>query len=188
MSDKVVQVTKTIEDNKTIYQIVYEHLLGELVIWNNLIVEENIIDQISKNQCYYLHYPISKDDDQKQRLTNFKQLLVNFNQQNNEIKPDLSSREILICCSSGLTSSMFALKLNDFCIQKKLLYHFNATSIFDQEALNQEYDLVLMAPQVQHYSKGLANKFNQRILDIDAKDYGQYNCNNIIALIQEIFL
>lgn len=188
MSDKAVQVTKTIEDNKTIYQIVHEHLLGELVIWNNLIVEENIIDQTSKGHCYYLHYLISQEDDQEQILANFKQLLVNFKQQSYEIKADLSSRKILICCSSGLTSSMFATKLNDFCIQKNLSYYFNATSIFDQEALNQEYDLVLMAPQVQHYSKGLANKFNQRILDIDAKDYGQYNCNNIVALIQEIFL
>ena len=38
------------------------------------------------------------------------------------------------------------------------------------------------------HTKGLANIFHQRILNIDPNDYGQYNCNNIIAKIQEIFL
>lgn len=73
-------------------------------------------------------------------------------------------------------------------VKNIILITIKAASIFDKEALNKEYDLLLMAPQVQHYTKGLANIFHQRILNIDPNDYGQYNCNNIIAKIQEIFL
>ena len=175
-------------DDRKIYSIIYEDFLGELVVWHNLIVEEIITNQKTRQQMYYLHYEISDKTETTELVENFKWRIFNINRQDFIIKKDDQLRKILLCCSSGLTSSLFVMKLNNFCKEHNVNYHFKAASIFDKEALNKEYDLLLMAPQVQHYTKGLANIFHQRILNIDPNDYGQYNCNNIIAKIQEIFL
>lgn len=175
-------------DDRKIYSIIYEDFLGELVVWHNLIVEEIITNQKTRQQMYYLHYEISDKTETNELVENFKWRIFNINRQDFIIKKDDQLRKILLCCSSGLTSSLFVMKLNDFCKEHNVNYHFKAASIFDKEALNKEYDLLLMAPQVQHYTKGLANIFHQQILNIDPNDYGQYNCNNIIAKIQEIFL
>lgn len=175
-------------DDRKIYSIIYEDFLGELVVWHNLIVEEIITNQKTRQQMYYLHYEISDKTEINELVENFKWRIFNINRQDFIIKKDDQLRKILLCCSSGLTSSLFVMKLNDFCKEHNINYHFKAASIFDKEELNKEYDLLLMAPQVQHYTKGLANIFHQRILNIDPNDYGQYNCNNIIAKIQEIFL
>ena len=175
-------------DDRKIYSIIYEDFLGELVVWHNLIVEEIITNQKTRQQMYYLHYEISDKTETNELVENFKWRIFNINRQDFIIKKDDQLRKILLCCSSGLTSSLFVMKLNDFCKEHNVNYHFKAASIFDKEALNKVYDLLLMAPQVQHYTKGLANIFHQRILNIDPNDYGQYNCNNIIAKIQEIFL
>lgn len=175
-------------DDRKIYSIIYKDFLGELVVWHNLIVEEIITNQKTRQQMYYLHYEISDKTETNELVENFKWRIFNINRQDFIIKKDDQLRKILLCCSSGLTSSLFVMKLNDFCKEHNINYHFKAASIFDKEALNKEYDLLLMAPQVQHYTKGLANIFHQRILNIDPNDYGQYNCNNIIAKIQEIFL
>ena len=153
-----------------------------------ILVEEIITNQKTRQQMYYLHYEISDKTEINELVENFKWRIFNINRQDFIIKKDDQLRKILLCCSSGLTSSLFVMKLNNFCKEHNINYHFKAASIFDKEALNKEYDLLLMAPQVQHYTKGLANIFHQRILNIDPNDYGQYNCNNIIAKIQEIFL
>lgn len=180
-------IEPSIYDDRKIYQIVYKEFLGELIVWHNLIVEEIITNQKTRQQKYYLHYKINNKIAVDKLVESFKWRMFNINRQNFVIKKDNQFRKILLCCSSGLTSSLFVMKLNDFCKEQGINYCFKASNIFDKEALNKEYDLLLMAPQVQHYTKGLANIFNQHILNIDPNDYGQYNCNNIIAKIQEIF-
>lgn len=110
-------------DDRKIYSIIYEDFLGELVVWHNLIVEEIITNQKTRQQMYYLHYEISDKTEINELVENFKWRIFNINRQDFIIKKDDQLRKILLCCSSGLTSSLFVMKLNDFCKEHNINYH-----------------------------------------------------------------
>ena len=97
----------------------------------------------------------------KELIKSFKRRMFCVCQKEYEVSEDDGERNILLCCSSGLTTAMFAQMLQDFSNNNHLPYHFSATSIYDDDTLSKEYDLVLMAPQVQHYTKSMAAKYTQ---------------------------
>ncbi len=56
------------------------------------------------------------------------------------------------------------------------------------DTLSKEYDLVLMAPQVEHDTKVWQLKYHKRFLIMNPVESAQYNCNNIVSRVQEVFL
>lgn len=176
------------DEHKEIYSYLNNNLFGQIIVWNNYLVEEIITDQATNKKVFYLHY---KMEDYKQ-ITNliksFKLRMFLFCQKDAVIKTDNQERRILLCCTSALTTTLFAKMLQEFSDNNNLPYHFLATSIYDSETLSKDFDLILMAPQVQHYTKEMVKKYHQRFLIMNTLDFAQYDCNNIISQIQEVFL
>lgn len=177
------------EDDQTeTYHYLNENLHGQIVVWNNRIVEEIITDRKTDEQVFYLHYEMEDCAQIKDLINNFKSRMFCVCQKEYSISHDDTERNILLCCSSALTTTMFADMLQKFSNENHLPYHFSATSIHDSETLSQDFDLILMAPQVQHYTKQTAERYHKKFLNMNTSDFAQYNCRNIISRIQETFI
>ena len=151
------------DDQKETYNYLKDNLFGQIVVWNNSVVEEIITDRTNNEQIFYLHYEMEDRNQIKELIKSFKRRMFCVCQKEYEVSEDDGERNILP-------------------------YHFSATSIYDDDTLSKEYDLVLMAPQVQHYTKSMAAKYHKRFLIMNPVDFAQYNCNNIVSRVQEVFL
>ena len=184
------------DDQKETYNYLKDNLFGQIVVWNTTPKgsqsQDPFWDQAAQMLLlaliFYLHYEMEDRNQIKELIKSFKRRMFCVCQKEYEVSEDDGERNILLCCSSGLTTAMFAQMLQDFSNNNHLPYHFSATSIYDDDTLSKEYDLVLMAPQVQHYTKSMAAKYHKRFLIMNPVDFAQYNCNNIVSRVQEVFL
>lgn len=176
------------DGQREIYCYGNHNLVGQIIVWENDIVEEIITDVRTDERIFYLHYEMEDCDLIKDMVKSFKRKMFCECQKEYEVSEDDTKRNILLCCTSALTTTMFASMLQDFSNTNHLPYQFSATSIYDNETLSREYDLVLMAPQVQHHTREMTEKYHQRFLVMNAVDFAQYNCNNIVSRVQEVFL
>lgn len=177
------------EESET-YCYINGNLKGQIIVWNNSIVEEIIFDQSTDTdeQVFYLHYEMEDCDQIKDLVKSFQNRMFCVCQKEYEITEDPHERNILLCCSSALTTTLFADMLQKYSENNNLPYHFSATSIYDQNMLSQDFDLVLMAPQVQHHTKETAEKYHKRFLNMNPTDFASYNCQNIISRVQEAYI
>ena len=151
------------DDQKETYNYLKDNLFGQIVVWNNSVVEEIITDCTNNEQIFYLHYEMEDRNQIKELIKSFKRRMFCVCQKEYEVSEDDGERNILLCCSSGLTTAMFAQMLQDFSNNNHL-------------------------PQVQHYTKSMAAKYHKRFLIMNPVDFAQYNCNNIVSRVQEVFL
>lgn len=184
-----VKFYREIDEEMERYSYLYHDLLGEIVIYNDILVEEIITDQRTGELVFYLHYEMEDGFQVVDLVETFKNRMFCVCQNEYEITEDDTERNILLCCSSALTTTMFADMLEKYSEDNHLPYHFTAASIYDNETLSsQNYDLILMAPQVQYHTKDTAQMYHKRFLNIDPGDYASYNCRNIISRVQEVFI
>lgn len=93
---------------------------------------------------------------------------------------------ILVCCSTGMSSSIAVKLLRDAARKKGLNYHFLALSIGQVEMHLAAADIVLVAPQISMEAdriKGLAAAHGKPVLILDRNEYGSINTRSILKKI-----
>ena len=94
--------------------------------------------------------------------------------------------QILLCCTSGLTTSYFASQLNDAASVLKLNYVFSAVSY--EELFEKEYhsELILLAPQISFQYEAVKEALpDTRVLKIPTELFARYDASALIDLIKE---
>ena len=66
------------------------------------------------NKFFDLHYELEDRNQIKELIKSFKRRMFCVCQKEYEVSEDDGERNILLCCSSGLTTAMFAQMLQDF--------------------------------------------------------------------------
>ena len=186
--DPNTKFCKKENDTSETYGYLTDTLLGKITIWKNNIVEEEIYDRQTNEQIFYLHYEMTDYCQVVDLVNSFKNRMFCVCQKEYVVSDDDTPRNILLCCSTALTTSMFASLLQDFSDEHHLPYRFRSASIFDVKSLMEDYDIVLVAPQVRKCTKEVASKCHHKFLNMDIVDYAEYNCNNIISRMQEAFI
>ena len=69
---------------------------------------------------------------------------------------------VLLSCSAGLTTSMFADNLNSVAGMLGLDYHFDAVSYMSIYEEAEKYDVILIAPQIGYMLKRLKESINRK--------------------------
>ena len=98
---------------------------------------------------------------------------------------DKKAVRVVLSCSSALTTSFFAQKLNEAAEVLNIDMSFNAVSIdrIYQEAQN--YDVILLAPQIAfQYGKVKEILKDKLVLKIPAPCFGQYQTAPLIDLVR----
>ena len=157
----------------------YKQYHIEISFYDNGVIEETINDTSNGDVVYYIHF-----------------LFLNFNQSVKILKDFLiylkslmsQKKNILICCSCGLTSSLFAEKLEENFKKQHMNVHIEACDIHTLANKSSNYELVLLTPQVHYYKPQLLQLIDKPIITIPTTDYACHNYNHIISIIDSYLL
>lgn len=94
---------------------------------------------------------------------------------------------ILLSCSGGMTTSFFASELNEAAKMLSLDYEFNATAYYDIDQHINDYEMVLLAPQIAYELPELQLKHpGKLIMQIPSKVFAKYDCREMLEIIGEV--
>lgn len=98
--------------------------------------------------------------------------------------------KIILCCSQGMSSSIFVKALRNEIKTQNLDYTVASIGIFELSKYIEKTDLVLLAPQVKYALKDvseMSKTYNIPTILINATDYGIMNVKKLLKNIQETF-
>ena len=150
---------------------------GEVVFYPENIIELMITDNETEETKFYLHFQLKEEAHAKDLTRQMLHTLVSLKSK--------KAIRVVLTCSSALTTSFFAQKLNEAAEVLNLDMSFNAVSIdrIYQEAQN--YDVVLLAPQIAfQYAKIKEILKDKLVLKIPASCFGQYQTGPLIDLVR----
>ncbi len=144
---------------------------------NNTIVEFQIISQKDHATKFYLHFELNDEEHAKQLYNEMVETLVGLK--------DQKTLRVLLSCSAGLTTSMFAENLNSTAEMLGLDYQFNAVSYLSIYEEAENYDMILIAPQIGYMLKRLQESLPDKpILQIPTAVFAAYDALSALKFIQ----
>lgn len=118
------------------------HSISRITLYPDCIFEEETKDRESGKVIFYIHF----------RMANMRHAIALFNEMVDCIYENCAQPlgKILLCCSGGLTTSYFASQMQAICDLEHLNYTVSATGYGMLYEMVDDYDLVLLAPQVSY--------------------------------------
>ena len=128
-----------LHDNNTII-IENDVVTGKIIFYGNAIFEEELTDRQTNDKIFYLHF----------QLTYLNHAVELFKEMINCAKEvtNRPSVQVLLCCSGGLTTTLFAYRMQELAKLENLPYEIEATGYSRLFEIANEYDIILLAPQV----------------------------------------
>lgn len=151
---------------------------GHINFYDQEIVEYVLMNKKSKENEFYLHF----------QFHSFQHAMELFNEMIGLIKHIHQSAKlkVLLVCSGGLTTGYFAQKLKEAIGLLNLNMSVEARGYSEIYQIAQDYDMVLLAPQVSYlYSEVKKILKQQTILKIPPQVFGKYDVRQCISLIEE---
>ncbi len=178
------------QHNTTDYQIISENdnliklttQYGESSITftdieDNTIVEFSMISYKDNSSKFYLHFELVDENHAKQLYDEMVETLVNLQNE--------KTLRILLSCSAGLTTGMFAEMLQSTASMLGLDYEFNAVSYLNIYEEANDYDVILIAPQIGYMLNRLKDTLTDKlVLQIPTTIFAQYDALEAIKYIQ----
>ena len=97
-----------------------------------------------------------------------------------------TTKKVLLSCSSGFTTSMFADKLNEAAKLLELNYEFNAVGYMDLFDEGVKYDIILLAPQISYqHAKAQQHLQKQTVYNIPPQIFAKYDANALFNFLEE---
>lgn len=141
------------------------------------VVEFRIENNKDDDVKFFLHFQLN-DEEHAQDL--FRELVTVLS----ELK-EKQKTKILLCCTSGLTTSFFTAKLNEVSETLGLDYEFNAVSISEVYEVIGDYKALLVAPQVGYEERQLKEIIKDKpILRIPTAIFGSYDAGGCIEFLR----
>lgn len=144
------------------------------------MMELSIEDKWTGKNVFYLHFEMMDILSTRKNILSFFQFLKDenhHNKVNSSLK--LSSLKILICCTSGLTSHYYASLMQQ--AQQNIIV--DAYPIMNLEEIANDYDIILLAPQVAYMYPNLKRKFGKKVMEVEAMDFATGNVNHTLESI-----
>jgi len=97
-----------------------------------------------------------------------------------------SATKILLCCTSALTTSMFAAKMQEAARALSLDYEISAKPVSVALSSTEDFAAVLLAPQVAHMRQQMVEAHPGTIVfEIPAKTFGSYDAGGALRLLMQ---
>ena len=145
---------------------------SSIVLWNNGVVECRI--ESKTNSYYYLHFDNTTFDRAVELINDFLSFRHDF--YNKE------AAHVLICCSSGFTSSLLVDGLNRIVHEMNYPMTIEFGSCFKLDKEDEIYDLILLAPQISHMEAEVSKICKAKTIPTNI-----YGASNYHALLNFIF-
>lgn len=132
------------QETNTVKRIYMEtkDFISKINFWQSGIVEEEVTDKKKQEIIFYLHY----------QFQNFLQAKHMFEEMMNFVIHSKKQRtyKVLLCCSGGLTTTLFANGLQQYAQLSKRNITFDAIGYAGVYEVANQYDMILLAPQVAY--------------------------------------
>ena len=140
------------------------------------IIEFQITRKTDDQVVFYLHFQLNDESHALYLLEQLEESLIHTG--------PVSTTRILLSCSSALTTSFFAQKLNQTAQLLNLPFTFTAVSSDLVPDAGNAYDMILLAPQISYRKKDLSALFPEKtVLEIPPILFGTYDVQGILDLI-----
>lgn len=141
------------------------------------VVELRITSRKNDETAFFLHFELRDLD---YAIDLFKEMEETFK--------DIGRRhslQVLLSCTSALTTGLMAEKLNEAARLSGMEYSFDAVPFPELYEKAPDYDILLLAPQLS-YESGRIRKIldNMTVLDIPPRMFGTYDANAILELVR----
>lgn len=151
--------------------------LGRITFYDLNIIELNVTN-IHEEPKFYLHFQMNNIHHALELFTEMKECLLS-------LKDDVKTK-ILLCCSGGLTTSYFASKMKEVNDLLELNYEINAIGYNRLFEVGDDYDVIMLAPQVSYMLSKVERIYNNKILlKIPPRIFAKYDVKGIFELIEK---
>lgn len=152
-----------------------------LKIWKEDLVEEEIIDENGEH-LFYLHYHINDIRQCRYLFYEFYKVILHHN---NQIKI-----KVALCCSGGLSTSLFSIKLAELVDLEKLNYDLVAISIYHLRYQLNDFDAILLAPQIAYLEPAILKATDRKIpiFCIEPIDFATNNYHRVLTQLNQLQL
>lgn len=145
---------------------------------DSMIIEFSVISKKDDSTRFYLHFELNDENHAKKLYEEMIESLLDLQNEKN-IK-------VLLSCSSGLTTAMFAQQLNATAQSLNINYHFEAVSYMSIYEEVSQYDIVVLAPQIGYMLKKIKESLPDKlVLQIPTAIFGTYDAMAAIQFIQK---
>ncbi|MCM8711529.1 PTS sugar transporter subunit IIB [Clostridium sp. SYSU_GA19001] len=96
--------------------------------------------------------------------------------------------KIILCCSQGMSSSIFVRAMRQEIKKQNLDYTIASIGIFELSKYIDKANIVLLAPQVKYAFKNISEMskaYNIPTVLINETDYGMMNVKKILKIIRD---
>lgn len=156
-----------------------ELVRGEIHVYHfeQDIIELALIRKSDDDNVFFLHFELK---DEKHAREMFREMIDALMDENSR-----KTVRVLLSCTSGLTTSFFAEKLNEAAKTLSLDYRFQAVHFNDIYQYADQFDIILLAPQIAYAFDKIQESFHHHVVKvIPGKIFASYNTGKLITLIQ----
>lgn len=95
--------------------------------------------------------------------------------------------KILLGCAAGMSTSILMRKMKDYWAQQGVDLTISAVGLGEIEDVYQDYDIILIGPQVSYRLKEVQEETGYPVAAIPPTDYALHNCANIMDLADRLY-
>ena len=140
------------------------------------IVELSVCEDGSEDPFFFLHSELEELDRAKELFEEMASVLASSD--------DTKVTRVLLCCTVGMTTSLFATRLNEVAKTLSLNYAFEAKALEDAKREGGAYSAVLLAPQVGFRRNEIAKAFPHAVVaEIPIKVFASYDAAGALRML-----
>ncbi|MGL4561803.1 MAG: PTS sugar transporter subunit IIB [Brevinema sp.] len=90
--------------------------------------------------------------------------------------------KVVLCCSAGMSTSLFVQKAVDFAKAQNIELSMQAISVaeLDNYLKDHDVDLIAIAPQIRFQEAQVREKTSKPVFIVDMRDYGLMNVSKVL--------
>ena len=139
------------------------------------ILEMRVEDDQGDDTLFFLHFELTDLDRAHELFAEMCEVIAEHGRKR--------VRRVLLCCTAGFTTTMFASKLQEAAKTLSLSYEFKASPL-EQMVANSDIDAVMLAPQVGYRRREVAGLFPDAcVFEIPAKVFGAYDAGAALRML-----
>ncbi len=167
------------EKDENVIVIETSYCRGEVTFFPMEIIQLSVLNLVNNQHEFYLHFQMHTLEHAMklfgEMLDSVKELAV---------KPPV---KILLSCTSGLTTSFFAQKLNESAQLLALNYEFTAVSYSNLYHAASQYDIILLAPQISYIYETVKKVLhNKQVYLIPARIFASYDVKSVFTDLEPL--
>lgn len=167
-------------DDENTINIEAQNIKAQIKYHGKGLFEQIIINCSNDEVVFYLHF----------QLLHLNHAITLFNDMMHCIMEIIEQPfvKVLLCCSGGLSTSLFANKMNCLAKRKKMSCQIDAAGYLKLETLKDDYKVIMLAPQIGYLLPQIKKLLpDKQIIVIPTKIFAMNDYVGALMLIKEKF-